>query len=144
MITQVARRAVPDPALILAVIGLIAGGALMVRAATMVAPGEVSAEAWRQITYAFIGLLLLLLVSRVHLGVIQRLAPFGYALSIGSLIAVLALGSDQFGARRWIELAPGVTVQPSEFAKIATVLAVASYAANRDPGIRAMLTSLGL
>jgi rod shape determining protein RodA len=37
-----------------------------------------------------------------------------------------------------------VTVQPSEFAKIATVIAVASYAANREPGIRAMLTSLGL
>lgn len=144
MIAYVVRRAVPDPLLILAVAGLITGGAIMVRAATMVVPGEISAEAWRQITYAVIGLATLLVVSRVHLGMIQRLAPVAYALSIASLLAVLVLGSDQFGARRWIELAPGVTVQPSEFAKIATVLAVASYAANREPGVRVMLTSLGL
>ncbi len=144
MILALARRTVPDAVLLAAVAGLVLAGALMVRASTMEAPGEVSAEAWRQVIYAATGLVLLVGVSRLHPGLLRQLAPVIYVASLLALVAVLALGSDQFGARRWIELAPGVTVQPSEFAKIATVIAVAAYAADRDPSLRATLTALCL
>ncbi|MEX2373152.1 MAG: FtsW/RodA/SpoVE family cell cycle protein, partial [Dehalococcoidia bacterium] len=118
--------------------------ALMVRAATMEMEGGLSGEALRQLLYAGAGVVALFVTSRMHLGFVQRLAPVIYAASVASLLLVLALGADQFGARRWIEVAPGVTVQPSEFAKIATVVALAAYAAEREPGLRSTLTTLAL
>ncbi|MCK9487475.1 MAG: FtsW/RodA/SpoVE family cell cycle protein [Dehalococcoidia bacterium] len=144
MILAVARRAVPDVWLLLAVAGLVAAGTLMVRAATMETPGALSDEAWRQLFYAGVGLLVLLGASRLHAGVLRQLAPAIYVASLLSLVAVLALGSDEYGARRWIALGGGVTVQPSEFAKIAVVVAVAAYAAERDGGVKATLTALAL
>ncbi len=140
----VARRAVPDPALLLAVLGLVSAGLLMIRAATMPAPGALSGETMRQLFYGVVGLIALAGASRLHVGVLRRLAPIIYAGSIASLLLVLALGSEEFGARRWISLGGGVTVQPSEFAKIATVIAIAAYAAEREPGVRFTLVSLAL
>ncbi len=144
MILGVARRAVPDPWLLLAVLGLVTVGGLMVRAATMEVPGALSAEAWRQVFYVGLGLVVLVVASRLNTGMLRQLAPVIYVASLLALVAVLALGSDQFGARRWIVLAPGVTVQPSELAKIASVIAIAAYAADREGGLRTMLTALGL
>jgi len=144
MIQQLAGRAVPDVLLVAAILGLLVVGIVMVRASTMEVAGELSPESWRHIVYGALGVGGLLVASRMHLGVLQRVAPVAYAGSIVLLLLVLALGTDQFGARRWIEVAPGVTIQPSEFAKIATVLAIAAYAAEREPGIRTMLTSLAL
>ena len=140
----VARRALPDPALVLAVLGLVALGLLMIRGATMPAPGELSGEALRQVFYGVVGVITLVGASRLHVGVLRRLAPLIYAGSTASLLLVLALGSEEFGARRWIALGGGVTVQPSEFAKIATVIAIAAYAAEREPGVRFTLVSLAL
>lgn len=144
LVAAVARRAVPDPVLLVGVVGLVAVGLVMIRAATMAAPGELSSEALRQMLYGVVGAGVLLAASRLHVGVLRRLAPLIYLGSVASLVLVLALGSEEFGARRWIVIAGGVTVQPSEFAKIATVIAVAAYAAEREPGARFALVSLGL
>lgn len=137
------RRVVPDPALLLAVGLLVALGLVMIRAATMPAPGELSGEVLRQLFYGVTGAGALVGASRLHTNFLRRLAPLIYAGSIASLLLVLALGSEEFGARRWIALGP-VTVQPSEFAKIATVIAVAAYAADREPGAKVTIVSLGL
>ncbi|MCK9497102.1 MAG: FtsW/RodA/SpoVE family cell cycle protein, partial [Dehalococcoidia bacterium] len=98
----------------------------------------------RHVVYASVGGVLLLLTSRLHVSFLRRLAPLIYAGSLATLVLVLALGSEEFGARRWIALGGGVTVQPSEFAKIATVIAIAAYAADREPGARTTLVTLGL
>lgn len=140
----VARRVFPDPALLLAVAGLVAVGLVMIRGATMLSTGEVSGETWRQATYGVVGAVTFLVASRLHVGALRRLAPLVYLGSVASLVLVLALGSEEFGARRWISLGGGITIQPSEFAKIATVVAVAAYAAEREPGLRFMLVSLAL
>lgn len=137
------RRVVPDSALLLAVGLLVALGLVMIRAATMPAPGELSGEVLRQLFYGVTGAGALVGASRLHTNFLRRLAPLIYAGSIASLLLVLALGSEEFGARRWIALGP-VTVQPSEFAKIATVIAVAAYAADREPGAKVTIVSLGL
>ena len=47
-----------------------------------------------------------------------------YALSIVLVAAVFVFGSSAYGARRWLEIGP-VKFQPSELAKIATVLVLA-------------------
>lgn len=48
-----------------------------------------------------------------------------YGLMIGLLAAVLVLGREVNGARSWFEL-DGIRLQPAEFAKFATALAVAN------------------
>ncbi len=49
-----------------------------------------------------------------------------YILSILSLIAVLMIGATIHGSRSWIPLGP-FHIQPAEFAKVATALALAKY-----------------
>jgi rod shape determining protein RodA len=56
-------------------------------------------------------------------------AWFIYALLIFLLILVLLIGKEVNGARSWFEFGP-VSLQPSEFAKFATALALASYLTN--------------
>ncbi len=49
-----------------------------------------------------------------------------YVIAIILLVAVIFMGDMRLGARRWLSLGP-LAVQPSEFAKLATVLAVANF-----------------
>jgi rod shape determining protein RodA len=49
-----------------------------------------------------------------------------YALAVGSLLLLPWLGAVVNGARRWYAL-PGFSLQPSELAKLAVILALASY-----------------
>lgn len=49
-----------------------------------------------------------------------------YALAIISLVLVLLLGDSHLGAQRWVSLGP-IAFQPSEFAKLATILALANF-----------------
>lgn len=78
--------------------------------------------------------LMWILVGAAILGVIYFLpnkliydfAYVLYILSIILLIAVLFFGSTGSGAQRWLRLGP-FRFQPSEFAKIAVLLAVARY-----------------
>jgi len=143
-VIALARRAVVDPLLLLAVVGLVAIGTVMIRGATMPVGGGLSSEALRHLVYGAVGAVGLFAASRLHVGILRRLAPLIYVASVASLILVLALGAEEFGARRWISVGGGITVQPSEFAKIATVVAVAAYAAEREPGVRFTLVTLGL
>jgi rod shape determining protein RodA len=57
-------------------------------------------------------------------------AWFIYAITMLLLILVLILGKDINGSRSWIEFGP-VSLQPSEFAKFGTALALASFLNNR-------------
>lgn len=57
-----------------------------------------------------------------------------YGVIIFLLIAVLIFGTKVSGARSWFELASFIRIQPSEFAKFATALAVARYI--NIPGFR--------
>ena len=57
-------------------------------------------------------------------------AWFIYAITMLLLILVLVLGKDINGAKSWIEFGP-ISLQPSEFAKFGTALALASFLNNR-------------
>lgn len=75
----------------------------------------------RQAVFALAGVGVMALCSRVPMRVWRRLAGPVMALSLGSLAAVLAVGSVVNGARRWINLG-FTTFQPSEITKIAIIL----------------------
>ena len=64
------------------------------------------------------------LVAAVPYRVYDSLAYPAYGISLVLLVLVLVMGSSAYGAKRWLELGP-LKFQPSELAKIATVLVLA-------------------
>ena len=78
---------------------------------------------------------------------LARWSTVVYWLSIIALVAVLVVGVTRLGGRRWIQLPFNFALQPSEFAKIAFILMMASYLSRpveelRQP--RVFLKALGL
>ncbi len=72
-----------------------------------------------------LGTLSLVVMSRIPYGTLRRFALPGFVVTIGLLVAVLVIGYDGGGARRWIGLGP-LTFQPSEVAKLATIVMLAT------------------
>jgi cell division protein FtsW len=86
----------------------------------------------RQATWAGLGLVALFVTARVDHRVWRPLAWVLLAASVVGLVMVLVpgVGLSQDGATRWIAVGP-VIVQPSELAKIATLLWLADVAARK-------------
>ena len=76
----------------------------------------------------FIGFALVLgaAVLVTDLRVFMQFAYLYYGIAIVLLLAVLVLGSEISGAKSWIKVGP-LSIQPSEFAKVATCLAFSKY-----------------
>jgi cell division protein FtsW len=86
----------------------------------------------RQVTYAVVGVALLVVVSRLDLDRIRALAPTLVVTALVLCFGVLAVGPRINGARRWIDVGP-LVFQPSELAKLALVLWTAAYLSRRRP-----------
>jgi len=80
----------------------------------------------RQLLWIGVGVAAFFAVSVPHYLKAARRAWTIYAAGILGLLAVFAAGSVVNGSRRWIVLGP-IQVQPSEFAKLAVVVALAKY-----------------
>ncbi|MEX2080300.1 MAG: putative lipid II flippase FtsW [Dehalococcoidia bacterium] len=91
----------------------------------------------RQVLWAAIGLVLLTAAARTDYGRLQRLAVPIMTATIVALVAVLLVGLEVNGARRWIGAGP-FTVQPAEFAKLATIIYLAAWLASKGESIRSM------
>ncbi len=79
----------------------------------------------RQVIYAIVGIILMLIISRVKYEYFKLAAVIGVWVSIGLLIVVRFLpDSVQPGFYRWIDLG-FITFQPSEIAKLALVMYLA-------------------
>jgi rod shape determining protein RodA len=87
-----------------------------------------SFEPWasRQMARFAVGMAVLIGVALIDIRLWARYAYVFYAASIVLLVAVEVIGVVGMGAQRWIDLGI-VTVQPSEIAKIALILALARY-----------------
>lgn len=135
---------VPDGVLLLAACLLATGGLLIARALAMEEHRSISPEFIRQGVYIGVGLLGMVVASRTDYRLLRTLAPQLFVASALTLVLVLVLGSDEYGARRWIHLGGGITVQPSEFAKVTVAIAGAAFAAERAPTGRAATVLLGI
>ncbi len=90
--------------------------------------GGMSWQPWaykQLITFAAC-LILMLGLSLLDLRVWLMLAYPVYAISLLLLVAVAVHGSTHMGGRRWLDLGP-IEFQPSEFMKLAIVLALARF-----------------
>ncbi len=81
---------------------------------------------WKQIIWIAIAMGLMWIASSIDYHTLLAQVPLMYGLSIGSLIAVLAVGRLVFGSRRWIHIL-GFNFQISEFVKLVIILMVAKY-----------------
>lgn len=75
------------------------------------------------------GALAFLVCCFVDLKTLEWASWIIYLLCLGLLVATFFVGHSSGGARAWIKIA-GFQLQPAEFAKIATVVALAAYLAN--------------
>ncbi|GAB3999076.1 putative lipid II flippase FtsW [Nocardioides marmoraquaticus] len=119
-----------------ATVMLLAIGLMMVLSASSVLSYRVYGDSYtiflRQVTWVAIALPAALLVSKVPRRLLRFLAWPGVVLA-AVLIALTAtsLGVEVNGNRNWLRLGP-VQVQPSEVAKLATVLWAADVYARKD------------
>lgn len=129
----------------LAIALLVPLGVLMVYSASLEAarPSGPNGELVRQAGYAAVGILAMLVAARFDYRALAPLAAAVYGLAILLLAAVLVIGVSEHGAQRWLG-AGGITVQPSEFAKLALAVTLAAYASTRQPRLPAVGVSLGL
>lgn len=79
-----------------------------------------------QLVKVVIGGSLMMGIAMLPMRLIYRSAYLTYALLLLTLIAVDVAGHIGMGAQRWIRFA-GYNIQPSEFMKLAVILAVARY-----------------
>ena len=127
-----------DWPLVLAAISLCLLGTALVWSATsarLTANGQWGgSSAARHLANLVIGLGLCWVVSRMGHRALRRYTPILYGLSITGLLLVLSpVGSTINGAHAWIRLPAGFTIQPSEFAKVAIIVAGALVLADRSP-----------
>jgi rod shape determining protein RodA len=88
--------------------------------------GSAEPYAYRQMLRFGFGLVLMLSLSLIDIRFLARLAWPLYGFSLVLLIIVARYGHTGKGAQRWIDIG-GLQLQPSEFMKIALVLALASW-----------------
>lgn len=122
--TGVLRRM--NPLMVLVILTLAVIGVLFVYSACMTAGDQFSGRPMRQLQWLVFGMFLFFAVAIADYHKMCRDAWWIYALSVILLVLVLVAGKKVYGARRWLEL-PGFQFQPSEVAKLATVLFLARF-----------------
>ena len=88
----------------------------------------------KQVTFALLGTALMFIIAFTPFKLIQRLSYPLYGLSLFLLLLVPLVGVKGFGAERWIAIG-SVKLQPSELAKLSTVLAVARFLSTPEVNI---------
>ena len=138
---QATVRRVPglDWLLMAAVLALLVLGTLLVWSATSARDGldagDTSAYLRKQLVNIAIGLVLMVMVAATDHRWVRILAPLAYLTSVAGLALVLTNGSTINGSRSWLQLA-GMSIQPSELAKLAVVIGMALVVAERSEGRR--------
>lgn len=110
---------------------LMAFGVLTIWSAVGLPPLISNNEGTKQAGYGLIGLGLMFLFASIDYRYLEALAWPGYLLGILALVAVQSpLGVTVAGAQNWINI--GFTlIQPSEFTKITTIIALAVFVASQ-------------
>jgi rod shape determining protein RodA len=106
---------------------LALGGIALLYSASQTATGTDAAYWQFQLIWLFVALVVYAVIGVLPMRWIEKITRPAYALSLVMLVAVLAFPAIS-GARSWIRFG-AVGFQPSEFAKIATILVVAQWVA---------------
>jgi rod shape determining protein RodA len=93
----------------------------------------------RQLVWIAVGVAGYLAMAYQHYRRMTRASLVFYVGALALLVLVLLVGHRIYGARRWL-LVGGMTIQPSELAKISTILLLAEYLGSLAPQIASRRT----
>jgi cell division protein FtsW len=133
-------------AVVIAVLTLL--GIVMVLSASSVLSLQSGGSGWtyfrKQLLWALLGAVALVIGMRVPYQVWRRLVPLGLVVSFGLMVAVLlpGVGRTVNGARSWVELGP-VGFQPVEFMKLTLLVYTADLLARRADRMHEVRHTLG-
>tara|TARA_R110000868_G_scaffold259361_3_gene517220 strand:+ start:50207 stop:51397 length:1191 start_codon:yes stop_codon:yes gene_type:complete len=133
------RKQGSDRILLMAIIMLMMFGVLAVYSsiAFFAASNETSAFALvtRHVVKLGIAFFVMLIVSKVNYHTLAKFSRVGMVISLFLLIAVLVFGTEQFGAKRWLNLG-GFSFQPSTIATVALLLHVSVLLSEKQEYIK--------
>ena len=101
----------------------------------------------RQIVWIGLGLILLWVFAAIDYNILIHHAPAFYAIGVALLLLIAVLGQVGGGARRWLPLPGGATLQVSEFVKVMLVLLMARFFSDLHPesvSLKNLLKIVGL
>lgn len=111
---------------IIAVCILSVFGIICIGSATHINLGESPSTFYSQIAWFAIGIVLMIFASHVDYTFFSQFYKTFYIINIVLLLAVLVIGREVNGARRWIYIGPA-SIQPSEFTKIIMIFCLAKF-----------------
>lgn len=95
----------------------------------------------KQVFATTLGIAAMFVMANIDYHVLRRFAVPGYLAAIALSVAVLLVGDEYNGSKRWLSLGP-FSFQPSEFAKVAVILFLASMVTKNAKDMGRMRTLL--
>ncbi|MFL1012049.1 rod shape-determining protein RodA [Flavisericum labens] len=97
----------------------------------------------KQLIFIFLTVGLIVLLLAIDAKFYERFSSIIYFTSMLSLVGLFVFGKNVNGATSWYAIG-GMTIQPSEFAKMATALAVAKYVSDLNFNINSLKNQIQL
>jgi rod shape determining protein RodA len=119
-----------DPFIVITTIVLIGFGLITIWSASGAEPLSLSSPVIRQAVNAIIGLAFMLALTLLDYRYVRTFAWVIYGGTLALLVLVEIVGRAIGGSSRWIDFG-FFTLQPSEMAKLAVIIALASFIASR-------------
>ncbi|MFK7900416.1 MAG: rod shape-determining protein RodA [Cyclobacteriaceae bacterium] len=91
-----------------------------------------SSKAGKQFIWIIGAVVIMMLLYYVDYKLLDTLAYALFGFTVFLLLAVLIVGTEKNGARSWFDLG-FISLQPSEFAKIATCMALCRFLSDKNP-----------
>jgi cell division protein FtsW len=137
----------PDYSILLAVVALAAIGILMVYSSSAMSAyigpqNDTFAIVGPQIFWGALGIVAMVVVMRIDYRWLRLASVPGYLIAIALLVLVFvpSLGRVVGGSARWLVIGPLPAVHPAEIAKLALIVYLAHWMANKGKAIGALRT----
>jgi rod shape determining protein RodA len=130
-----------DPILFITMVVLMGFGILAIWSAVGLPSLATNNSGTFQAVFGAVGILVMFIAASIDYRFLNTLAWPLYAIGVLSLIAVQFLGTSLGGARNWVDCG-FFLLQPSECAKIATLIALASFIASRGDEMKSFVNFL--
>ena len=95
----------------------------------------------KQLIFIIFSFVLIILIFSLEAKFYERFASIIYLVSMITLVGLFIFGKNVNGATSWYAIG-GMSIQPSEFAKVATTLAVAKYISDLQTNIKSIKDQL--
>lgn len=95
----------------------------------------------KQLVFIILTFILIIIILSIEVKFYERFSSVIYIISILSLIGLFIFGKNVNGATSWYAIG-SMTIQPSEFAKFATALAISKYISDLQTNIKTLRDQL--